>query len=131
MASRFWKYGALGLTIALAGFLGYQLFSGRDAESAVREWGRLAPFPRTARDVTIKVGGSMFTRSFTGFFRDQTENIQSWLETSPGASHCEIAKIMQGASCVLQPGGGAQHAEVAVIRMSRGDRMVIFYVYWS
>lgn len=89
-----------------------------------REWGRLAPFPKTARDFTIRTEGNMFTRGFRGSFRDTPENVRAWLDASPGA----MEGTRKEGRIFLEMGDGAQYGEVEV---SPDGTEVKFRVSWS
>lgn len=87
------------LGLAVVGYVGYGIVrafsSDNEADNndpkarkkmaiASCEWGRLAEFPSTKRDYSIKTEGSSFTRSFRDSFSDTPERIQKWLLDSPG-----------------------------------------------
>jgi hypothetical protein len=92
------------------------------------EWGRLAPFPATARDFVIKTEGNMFTRSFRGSFTDTPEHIEAWLATSPGVSRAYCTQTSMGETCRLQTSERVSYGEVVV---SPDKSRVTFYVAWS
>ena len=93
------------------------------------EWGRLAPFPATARHFAIHTEGNMFTRTFRGSFVDTTEVISKWLYDSRGISEGK-SEIQPDKSTeyVLVTGGSASYAEVIV---SPDGTHVSFRVSWS
>ena len=127
--------GALALFIMLAcvsAYVGYrwvQSGSRTDAMAAVLEWGRLAPFPESAEQLTITPEGSMFTRAFRVQFIAPPDVINQWLLASPGIGviegdtpqpHVRYFRIV--------PGGGAQGAEAEVDDVTHTVKV---YVYWS
>jgi len=88
-------------------------------------WGRLAPFPESATKFTIRTEGTMFTRTFIGSFSDSPENIQKWMDASPG--------ILEGQkkdsdTYLLKMGEGAQSGEVI---LSPDRTRVRFLISWS
>jgi hypothetical protein len=89
------------------------------------EWGRLAPFPETAKNFDIYTEGNSFTRTFRGSFTDAPENIQTWLRSSPG--------VMEGArkeenQYILKTGEGSAYGEISI---SPDGSKVTFRVSWS
>lgn len=89
------------------------------------EWGRLAPFPETAREFQIHTEGGSFTRIFRGSFVDTAENIRSWLTSSPGVRDGKEEK--EGVH-ILKTGKGDTHGEVIV---APDGSNVTFCVYCS
>ena len=95
----------------------------------VLAWGRLAPFPATATDVTITTDGNSFTRSFHASFIAPNRDIKVWIEDSPGLNEILPEKISENKEeYKITPGGGANIAEV-VIDYDLGK--VEIYVSWS
>jgi hypothetical protein len=90
-----------------------------------REWGQLAPFPKTAQDFTIYTEGNSFTRTFRGSFTDTPENIKAWLDNSKGVKE---GKTESPNHYILKMGGGANYGEVIV---SPDGTTVTFRVSWS
>lgn len=87
-------------------------------------WGRLAPFPSTAKDFTIYTEGNSFARTFRGSFSDAPENIQKWLEASAGFTEGRD----DDGERVLKMGEGASYGTIVV---SEGGTRVTFRVSWS
>lgn len=75
------------------------------------EWGRLAPFPKTAQAFEIYTEGNLFTRTFKGSFTDTPENIKAWLLASPGVAEGE--KSSNG-KYILKTSEGVAYGEVVV-----------------
>ena len=72
---------------ALLGYLVLSVNSPLNRPSAIRcilEWGRLAPFPESARQFSLSTTGSMFTREFQASFTAPATDIEQWLQQSPG-----------------------------------------------
>ena len=100
----------------------------QSAMEAVQTWGRLAPLPSSATDLTVTVEGSAFTRAFRVSFRAPAADVNRWLAESPGTKGVVPERSGSTWRYVIQPGGGAQHAEVTV---DDRDDSVRIYVYWS
>jgi hypothetical protein len=97
--------------------------------SVVYEWGRLAPIPSSAKGLRVTTEGSMFTRGFRASFSAPGPVIERWLRESPGTREAEIERPSPSSrKYVIEPGGGAQHAEVTV---DEDSGIVSIYVYWS
>jgi hypothetical protein len=95
----------------------------------VLEWGRLAPFPKTALDFTIVTEGNSFTRAFRAEFEAGPKAIATWIAASPGLRESEIERPSPDVRLFrIKPGGGATLAEVEI-----NDRTghVKVYVAWS
>ena len=121
----------LGLIVVLgvAAYGGYQHMRYRSMINCTLEWARLAPFPESAADFTINTEGSMFTRAFLAQFRASPEAIQQWVADSPGMQGVEPRVPRPNVRQFnIQPGGGAQHAEVEI---DDAIDVVRIYVYWS
>jgi len=100
----------------------------RSGIEATLEWGRLAPFPKSARDLVITTQGNMFTRSFRVSFSAPKEDIARWTEESPGLRETQPEKQNSQRKFVIKPGGGAVYAEVVI---DDATNQVRTYVAWS
>lgn len=130
----------LACTILIILFAGLFLESSnsRDNRNPIRqqemttlllEWGRLAPFPVNAMDVTIKTEGNAFTRSFRASFTASKPEIQAWITASPGLSETTPKEISDNkVQYIITPGGGANRAEVVI---DYNLNKVEIYVSWS
>ncbi len=136
-----WKtcliFSVVGLFI-LAVVLGasFYLFNRQDnTDSAIKatlEWGRLAPFPESASGIKVVTEGSAFTRAFRVTFQAPLDDIERWIENSPGLRESTVEVVHAGASkYVIQPGGGAAYAEVVITVLGDGMGLVEIYAYWS
>jgi hypothetical protein len=96
--------------------------------NATLEWGRLAPFPKSARDLVVTTHGNMFTRGFRVSFSAPKEDIARWAEESPGIKDTEPNKEGSLRKYVIKPGGGAVYAEVVI---DDATDQVRTYVAWS
>ncbi len=76
----------------------------RDAITATLDWARLAPFPKSARDVVTQEG-NMFTRAFRVSFSAPKEDITRWVEESPGLREIEPDKESSQRKYGIKPGG--------------------------
>lgn len=92
------------------------------------EWGRLAPFPKSARDLVIAKTGNIFTRGVRVNFYAPKEDIALWVEESPGLKETQPKKEGSQRTYDIKPGGGAQHAEVVI---DDSTNKVQVYVFWS
>ena len=123
-------YASMVFWLAVASFVAFTLLPHRQsAIDCTRTWGRLAPFPSSAKQFSISVQGSMFTRAFRASFVAPSTDIEQWLQQSPGTREALPTSPSPGIRHFsIAPGGGAQHAEVTV-----DDRRhyVSIYVYWS
>lgn len=136
MVTSRWKRPSL---IALAGLLcavtlwyaidRYQRNLLRQQLEIPREWGRLSPYPASAKNLRSSTSGSALTRSFRVRFSAPGDEIERWLKESPGTR--DVVPEQRGPGqrrYLIKPGGGAQHAEVNV---DDEQGLVSIYVYWS
>ncbi len=81
----------------------------------VLEWVRLAPFPASATNVSIKTEGNLLTRSFRARFVAPEQDIKSWIKDSPGLNEAMPEELGDNTvQYVIAPGGGANKAEVTI-----------------
>jgi len=99
-----------------------------DALKAVEEWARTAAVPETASSLSIETEGNEFTRSFRVNFSLSADDLEAWIEASPGLQDAQVTEQNGAQHYAIQPGGGAQYAE-AVIDFECGT--VKIYTYWS
>jgi len=117
------------LAASLVMFFVFRHFNRQSMIRGTLEWGRLAPFPKTIQSFSIKTEGSMFTRAFRATFKAKADVIEKWLQDSPGIQGLTLERPQSNLrKYIIDPGGGAQYAEVVV-----GDNLneVRIYVYWS
>jgi hypothetical protein len=122
---------------ALAGFL-FLPTNARDNQDPVKqkemmvlvlEWGRLAPFPANAANVTVETEGSLFTRDFRASFIAPKQDIQNWIKNSPGFIAVIPEKITDSkVRYHIVPGSGANKAEVTIDSILN---KVEIYVSWN
>lgn len=95
----------------------------------VLEWGRLAPFPANATNVSIEAEGNSFTRSFYASFVAPKQDIQTWIKNSPGINEATPQELSENKiKYTISPGGGANLAEVTIdFTMNK----VNIYVSWG
>ena len=115
--------------------LGYMLVSPNSflnrpgAMRCIFEWGRLAPFPESAQVSFISATGNMFSRGFRVAFTAPAADIEQWLQQSPGTRDVIPDVPAPGVHHFqIEPGGGAQWAEVSVDDKSH---RVSIRVFWS
>jgi hypothetical protein len=90
------------------------------------EWGRLAPFPTSAKNFSIRTEGSSSSRSFGASFTAPAVDVERWLRESPGTRDVTPKRDSNGLPHYrISPGGGAAHAEVTV----ENGTSVKIYVY--
>ncbi|HZE69188.1 MAG TPA: hypothetical protein VE135_06630 [Pyrinomonadaceae bacterium] len=99
----------------------------KEAMVITLEWGRLAPFPPSAREVTIKIEGGSFTRTFRSHFKAPRHDIETWIKASPGLLSAESTYGDGKRKYIIKPGGGANRAEVTI----GDDDSVEIYTSWS
>ena len=126
----------LVLGAAATAWLGYMLLSHESSwnrASAIRctlEWARLAPFPQSAGKLTITTSGSAFTRSFHVSFTAPAEDIERWLQQSPGTRQAVPTTETPGVrEFEIRPGGGG--AIGGTVSIDDGEHRVSIDVSWS
>jgi len=92
------------------------------------EWSRMAPLPEGAQDIRVSSSGSSFTREFSVSFKATATEIEAWLSKSPGAQDATVVKESNITIYSINPGGGAQFAEVKV---NLSSLIVQIRTYWS
>lgn len=124
----------IGITIGamfilIAAFFFFRITDDAEMTEATLEWGRLAPFPKEARNLDIHSEGNAFARTFRGSFSCPKEPLVRWVSESPGLQDAKIEEIsVSKKRYVISPGGNANFAEV-VIDYETGK--VEFRVSWS
>ncbi len=93
------------------------------------EWGRLSPFPASATHVSVETEGNSFTRSFRARFVAPKQDIQSWINDSPGLNEAVPKELSDNkVKYSIIPGGGANQAEVMIDYVLN---QVEIYVSWG
>jgi hypothetical protein len=101
----------------------------KETMSSVLAWGRLAPFPANAANVSIETEGNSFTRSFHASFVAPKQDIQVWINDSPGLNEAAPEELSSGKVWYrITPGGGANKAEVTINYILNS---VEIYVSWG
>ncbi len=128
---------ALGL-VGLVSFGVWQLSRPADASDprnrvsalkTTREWARLAPFPVPDSAIDLRIQGSAFTRQFIVKFRAPAGDVERWMAASPGLQGAKPIPQPDGSlRFSIQPGGGAQTAEVF---LSKDGTQVTIDTWWS
>ncbi|MCC9603356.1 hypothetical protein LOC67_22635 [Stieleria sp. JC731] len=95
---------------------------------AAQHWARMSPLPESATGLHVETRGGPFTREFTIRFNAPPDDLNSWLNRSPGTSN--LKPVVNGKSQVynVEPGNGAMHAEVTV---DDDTNSVVIHTYWS
>jgi hypothetical protein len=138
-----WRKVIVGLLAAVAivvaatitvGLLAYTTWTGSrvneaEAIETTLAWARLAPLPADAREIVVTAQGTSFTRSFRLGFVLPADVLDEWLRKSRGIADTQpTTPAPDRRHYPIEPGGGAQHAEVEVDDTSH---RVSVYVYWS
>ena len=116
------------LTIVAAGYFYLQRANYYSALEATKEWARLNDFPTTAANLTVESEGSMFGREFTVEFDAPLADIETWLNESPGTKSVTPSVNGKIRKYAIEPGGGAQHAE---LELDENSGHVRINTYWS
>jgi hypothetical protein len=120
----------VSMVCLLVGLISFVIFyfslpsNARDNQNAARqkemmilvlEWGRLAPFPASATNISIQTEGSSFTRSFRASFSAPKQDIQTWMKASPGINQATLVELSDNkVKYIIAPSGGANSAEVTI-----------------
>jgi hypothetical protein len=91
-------------------------------------WARLDELPASAVDVEIDARGSRFTRQFTITFRADPDEIDQWLQSSPGIDNANREAAGPIVTYLIEPGDGAQFAQV---RYDTTTHVIEILTYWS
>jgi hypothetical protein len=105
---------SLVLVTSVCGYLYLQNVNYHSGLDAAKAWARLNDFPSTAPNVSVEATGSMFTREFTVTFVAPLEDINSWIDQSPGTKDGTPTIMGSVRKYEIEPGGGAQRAELQV-----------------
>lgn len=114
--------------VCVAGYTYLQISNYYSALDATREWARVTDFPSSATNIGVDITGSMFTRGFVVTFDAPIADVDNWLAKSPGTSAIAPTIINGIRKYEIQPGGGAQFAEIEV---DENKRSVRIRTYWS
>ncbi|MFC1742633.1 hypothetical protein ACFL35_01465 [Candidatus Riflebacteria bacterium] len=87
----------------------------KEMQKIILKWGRLAPFPDSIRDFSIKTEGNMFTRSFRAEFTLYPGPLKKWISASDGLREAKAFEKKTGIFTYhIKPGNGANRAEVEI-----------------
>ena len=101
----------------------------KEIMALVLKWGRLAPFPIEATNISIETEGNSFTRSFRVSFVAPKEDIQDWIKKSPGLNEAVPERLSDNKVWYsIVPGSGANKAEVTI---DNSLNQVEIYVSWG
>ncbi len=101
----------------------------KEMMAMVLEWGRLSPFPASATHVSVETEGNSFTRSFRARFVAPQQDIQAWINDSPGLKEAVPEELSDNkVKYIIIPGGGANQAEVTIDYVLS---QVEIYVSWG
>ena len=126
--------GALGVMMVLGLYVLLFWFVGSSKPTSQAEmippilaWGRLAPFPKSAKNLEIHTEGGMFTRGFRALFTAPAADVERWLKASPGTREAKQPEPATIRRYDIAPGDGANRALVTV----ENGTLVEIYVSWS
>jgi hypothetical protein len=121
--------GSLGIFVYMSNFESGTPSNRESAIECTLEWGRRAPFPPSAKELSITIHGNAFTREFRTSFTAPQAEIERWLKESPGIRETSPTAPSPGIrNFQVRPGGGAQHAEVSI---DDATNRVMIAVSWS
>ncbi len=105
----------------------------KEAIDTALAWCRLDPLPASAEGIEVNVEGSAFTRSFEITFSAPMAEIDAWLARSLGTRSLPPETQSAGVETyVIEPGQGAQYAEVRIERIAgQPNGQVRIRTYWS
>lgn len=107
-------FATLLVAVAIGGYTMYRFHVRASGLEAAQQWARMAPLPDSASGLAVDTRGGPFTREFTIRFNAPRNDVNTWLDKSPGTS--KLKPMVDGNIRVytVEPGGGAMHAEVMV-----------------
>lgn len=119
-----------GLLVAttIGGYAMYRSHVRASGLEAARQWARMSPLPATANSLYVETRGGPFTREFTVRFHAPLDDVEKWLNDSPGTSSLKPSVTGKMRVYSVEPGGGAMHAEVTVDDTSG---IVMIHTCWS
>lgn len=134
---------AIAITVCIVGLISFVVLSlsptntrdnqnrakQKEMMTIVLEWGRLAPFPASATDVSITTEGSSVTRSFRASFIAPKQDIHKWIKESSGINEATPEELSGNkVKYIIVPGGGANRAELTI---DYALNKVDIYVSWG
>ena len=119
-----------GIIVITLGIAGHRFFERRRevAIESTLSWARMAEVPSRLKVVSVDSRGSLFTREFLMTVSGESDDIEDWLNASPGIQ--DSTRIQERGMTIYQikPGGGAVFAEATY---AVDKRTLIIRVYWS
>ena len=116
------------IVCVVAMFFWYRAWDRREMLRTTLLWARVAPPPAGKHDFIIQKEGGFFSRSFRCSFSAAPEEVERWLQQSPGTWALLPEKPPATTRhYIISPGGGAQRAEVTV----DSSGTVGIYVSWN
>lgn len=114
--------------VVISGGVLYRAWVTANGLEAAQKWARMSALPETATCLHVETRGGPFTREFTIQFTAPSDDLNSWLNRSPGTS--KLNPVIKGRFRVynVEPGNGAMHAEVTV---DDGANLVVIHTFWS
>lgn len=101
--------------------------SNNSARSAVTDWCRLAPFPSTRANEKIVVSGSSFTRGFEVWFTLSADELDGWIQNSPGLQDATVETSGDITTYLIKP----KDAAYGLVRINKKTGEVYIKTYWS
>ena len=121
-------FAVMFVGVTISGYALYRSHVTANGLEVAQKWARMSPLPETAIGLHVGTRGGPFTREFTIRFNAPPDDLDSWLDSSPGT--CNLKPVVNGQSRIynLEPGNGAMHAEVTV---DDDTNLVVIHTYWS
>ncbi|MEM8672186.1 MAG: hypothetical protein AAGG48_32020 [Planctomycetota bacterium] len=94
--------------VAICGYAMYRSHVRAIGLEAAQRWARMSPLPGTASGLHVETRGGPFTREFTIRFYAPSEDLNSWLDSSPGTTHVKPVVNERTRVYTVEPGGGGR-----------------------
>lgn len=83
-SKRLQRFGIAGVICIVGLFFAHRVWDRQEMLRVALTWGRLAPLPASAQQITISTEGSLFSRAFRVSFIAPVADFERWLCESPG-----------------------------------------------
>ena len=113
--------------ICVAGYFAISWMNYHDGIAATKKWARINEFPASATNIDVEITGSIFTREFVVTFEASIADIDQWLTQTPGTATVTPAIENGIRKYTIEPGGGAQYAEIQVDETKQRVRIRAFW----
>jgi len=106
--------GILGVVCIIALFIAYRAWNRHEMLRATLFWGRLAPLPPSAQNVTVTKAGDILSRVFRASFTAPVADVDRWLRESPGTRTVTPERTLPTVRRFLIFSSNGANAEVTV-----------------